>query len=95
MATQLFNGDGLYVGPEEESYPSCPTCGADLDWEYCDNCEDGYSHHDCGEDTCCCLHPEDNVKCSMCDGYGGWYRCWEKHDGKKDWTPSELPKGEG
>jgi len=36
----------------------------------CWNCSDGYSHHDCGEDTCCCLYPEDNMQCEICRGEG-------------------------
>jgi intein-encoded DNA endonuclease-like protein len=32
----------------------CPHCGSDLMWIECEHCEDGYSYHDCGEDTCCC-----------------------------------------
>lgn len=41
------------------------------DTEDCSNCGGtGYSHHECGEDTCCCLHPEDNVICDWCDGKG-------------------------
>lgn len=42
-------------------------------WIECWNCEEGYSHHDCGEDTCCCLYPENNVRCDICRGRGGWY----------------------
>ena len=43
------------------------------DWTECWNCF-GYifTHHDCGEDTCCCLEPEDNVLCDVCHGHGGW-----------------------
>ncbi len=37
----------------------CPGCGGE-----------GYSSHDCGEDTCCCLDPEDNVLCEQCAGKG-------------------------
>jgi hypothetical protein len=44
-------------------YVECWSCGGA-----------GFSHHDCGEDTCCCLHPEDNVVCDICDGKGGWPR---------------------
>ncbi len=45
------------------------------DWIDCWNCGgEGYSDHDCGEDTCCCLHPEDNVVCDICHGNGGWKR---------------------
>lgn len=53
----------------------CPHCGSDVIWENCWNCEDGYSYHDCGEDTCCCLDPQPNVICDICDGEGGWYVC--------------------
>lgn len=45
-------------------------------WCECWNCEDGYSGHDCGEDVCCCLHPEDNQRCDICNGKGGWMRCY-------------------
>ena len=31
---------------------------------------EGVTHHDCGEDTCCCLSPEDNVACETCGGRG-------------------------
>lgn len=55
--------------------PSCARCGSSMTWVDCWNCEDGYSHHDCGEDTCCCLYPEDNVTCDICRGRGGWWVC--------------------
>ena len=42
-------------------------------WVQCEECEDGYSYHDCGEDTCCCLNPELNVVCDTCEGKTGWY----------------------
>ena len=41
-------------------------------WIRCYNCEDGYSHHECGEDTCVCLNPQPNVICDICGGKGGW-----------------------
>ena len=53
----------------------CKKCGSDVYWEDCWNCEEGYSHHDCGEDTCCCLDPQPNVECDICNGEGGWYVC--------------------
>jgi hypothetical protein len=53
----------------------CARCGSDVDFTECYNCEDGYSHHDCGEDCCCCLHPEPNVRCDICHGVGGWWEC--------------------
>lgn len=46
-----------------------------MDWIECWQCGgEGYSDHDCGEDTCCCLDPEDNVRCDVCNGKGGWHR---------------------
>ena len=53
----------------------CGICGSSVEHEECPDCEDGYSYHDCGEDTCCCLDPEPNVPCDTCDGHGGWWRC--------------------
>ena len=43
------------------------------EWIDCWNCGgEGYTHHDCGEDTCACLVPELNVECEVCEGEGGW-----------------------
>ncbi len=53
----------------------CARCGSSVGYIDCDSCEDGFDGHDCGEDTCCCLHPEENVVCQFCDGYGGWHQC--------------------
>lgn len=45
----------------------------DDDWVVCETCGgEGVNGHDCGEDTCCCLQPEENVSCQTCDGEGGW-----------------------
>lgn len=44
-------------------------------WEDCYNCEDGFSYHDCGDDSCCCRYLENNVVCDICEGKGGWDRC--------------------
>lgn len=42
-----------------------------VDMEECDACGgDGVSGHDCGEDTCCCLNPDDNITCQTCNGTG-------------------------
>lgn len=44
------------------------------EWRECWKCGgEGMSEHDCGEDTCCCFMPEDNVRCDICNGDGGWY----------------------
>ena len=38
----------------------------------CEQCDEGYSYHDCGEDSCACLNPVFNVICETCDGKGYW-----------------------
>ena len=53
----------------------CARCGSSCDYQDCDNCDDGADGHDCGEDVCVCLYPEENVACQYCDGNGGWHRC--------------------
>ena len=44
---------------EPDEMEDCPNCGGT-----------GYSDHDCGEDCCACLEPEDNVVCNWCGGKG-------------------------
>ncbi len=64
---------------EHAPIDECEKCHGERDWKDCYNCEDGYSYHDCGEDCCCCLDPEDNVTCDICEGHGGWYVCYACH----------------
>lgn len=54
---------------------TCSVCGMEVDAESCDQCEDGLSGHDCGDDTCCCLRPEPNIICDSCGGTGYWWYC--------------------
>jgi hypothetical protein len=54
---------------------TCEKCGYEKSWRDCYNCDEGFSSHDCGEDSCCCLEPEDNVECDICNGKGGWLAC--------------------
>ena len=45
----------------------------DGEWEECDECGgEGVAGHDCGEDTCACANPQENVRCQTCNGEGGW-----------------------
>lgn len=53
----------------------CARCGSSIDTERCEQCEDGFDGHDCGEDCCVCLHPEENVPCQYCGGTGIWLTC--------------------
>jgi hypothetical protein len=68
--------------PPPEMYASgleidcqCARCGSSVETEYCNECEEGYSDHDCGEDCCCCLEPELNVTCQYCRGRGVYHVC--------------------
>lgn len=81
-ASRIVGGVEWYTvdaGPvERDDYDDCQCarCGSSVEHVCCYNCGgDGYSHHDCGEDCCCCLYPEDNVVCDICRGRGGWWRC--------------------
>jgi hypothetical protein len=49
----------------------------DKEFVECWNCGgEGYAGHDCGEDCCVCAEPEENVRCDICRGKGGWWRCY-------------------
>lgn len=62
-----------------EICPRCKCCT--LLWVECENCGgEGVSGHDCGEDCCCCEDPEDNIRCDICKGKGGWDACGGKCD---------------
>lgn len=55
-----------------EEAPLCPICEHELEWECCYQCDGiGIYGHDCGEDCCACLDPEDNERCDECNGAGG------------------------
>ena len=48
----------------------CGRCGSSILFETCQSCAgEGWFGHDCFEDCCCCLDPEDD-KCGTCDGEG-------------------------
>lgn len=67
---------------EATGHEICPRCGCcSFDWERCDTCGgEGLDGHDCGEDTCCCLCPEENQTCDVCYGKGGWHKCLGRCD---------------
>lgn len=61
----------------EQGEPTCAACGAEMGHVHCERCDgDGVTGHDCGEDSCPCVDPEDNLRCDVCDGEGGWWRCY-------------------
>lgn len=68
----------------------CKRCGSDMEHMTCDQCGgEGVDGHDCGEDCCPCLNPEDNVQCDRCDGHGGWYVCLSE----PEWCEAHPLKG--
>ena len=69
LPPEAFQAD--YGEIDEPPFPEdCPKCGAQTSERRCDECEDGASYHDCGEDTCCCENPMANVRCDECNGKG-------------------------
>jgi len=54
---------------------NCDCGNSTFVWADCWNCDEGFSSHDCGEDTCCCADPVDNVICDICKGKGGYEVC--------------------
>ncbi len=59
---------------DRECCPRCRCCEVVTD--ECEMCSgEGYVDHDCGEDTCCCLDPDNNVPCGYCHGTGTWKHC--------------------
>jgi hypothetical protein len=61
--------------PDVEIDCQCGRCGSSVASESCHFCEDGFDGHECGEDCCCCLYPEENVPCQVCRGTGVWHDC--------------------
>lgn len=57
-------------------FEQCSRCGGAVEYVTCDRCGgEGVDGHECGEDTCACRYPEDNVPCDICLGDGGWVIC--------------------
>lgn len=73
---RMVEYEEIPIGPDGYTEPICKKCGNSVDFEQCQNCDEGMSYHDCGEDTCCCLDPEPNVTCDYCDGAGWWAVCY-------------------
>jgi hypothetical protein len=76
-----------------EDEPQCPRCGSSQEFVPCWSCGgEVFTDHDCGEDTCCCRFPENNVVCDHCRGRGGHYRCLSS----KEWCEANpLTKAVG
>ena len=65
---------------QEQKIDACKRSGHFVEHVGCWRCGgDGVDGHDCGDDTCCCLHPEDNMVCDICEGAGGYEICFTCH----------------
>ena len=66
---------------DRQMCPFCKCC--EVMSEPCEQCGgDGVFGHDCGEDTCCCLEPEENEDCELCFGLGYFKMCIGGCDGQ-------------
>ena len=60
----------------EEGAEHCAVCGAAFALETCWKCMGEGGFHECGEDTCACLAPDDlDVICAECHGEGEYLVC--------------------
>ena len=78
MKEEMTEGQlALKIFLEANDKTLCPRCKCcEMVWEECWNCGgEGTDGHDCGEDCCCCADPEDNVRCDICNGKGGYMIC--------------------
>lgn len=63
-------------GEAHAEVQDCEKCHNELESVECWNCGgEGLTDHDCGEDCCCCLYPEPNVRCDICEGAGFFRIC--------------------
>lgn len=80
----------LGVSYDESDFCSrCQCCSAGF--EECWQCGgDGVFGHDCGEDSCCCLEPEDDEICEICGGVGAFKMCLGRcnSEGKHELAPA-------
>lgn len=79
MSSIAYDNDP--IDEREETCERCKCC--ELVHVECPTCNGaGVDGHECGEDCCNCLQPEDNVACETCEGVGGWMACLGKCDDK-------------
>lgn len=61
---------------DEYNAEHCRVCGSALELESCWQCLGAGGFHNCGEDTCACLDPDElNEICEECDGEGAYLSC--------------------
>lgn len=60
---------------DEEHRPICSTCGDWKEWVTCDQCDEGFIDR-YEEDPNWFDWADSWERCDICDGEGGWYRCF-------------------
>lgn len=81
---------------DEDDIPWCADCQVtELTWWECETCGgEGYDGHDCGEDSCVCIYPEENIPCGVCAGRGGYWTCATCNERDRDDALASPPPGE-
>jgi hypothetical protein len=80
---QRATGPEPSPAPDSELNPEmCPRCGCcEIELIVCERCDGtGVFGHDCGEDCCCCVNPDENEPCYVCGGVGSWWVCGGRCD---------------
>lgn len=84
-------GHSAYDPCEPDYARTCTICGCEMDWQQCWQCHGEGGFHDCGEDCCACIDPDDlNESCDVCDGEGGCLCCPNASNHPP--TPSPVPE---
>lgn len=78
---------------DDDRAPTCPTCGGDLEWIECDEC-DGTGEtamgllHDCDP---LWYDVQDTAPCHICEGASGHYACTNS----REWCEAHVTQGHG
>lgn len=85
---------GLGDDPDADSQPfmACPHCGAEMDWEDCDQCG-GEGVYDAYEIDPMWYEPGDTETCELCGGSRGFWWCANMQCPVKAVTPGVAAGG--
>lgn len=87
--TRIEGGIEFYSVPnvagDYDEGQQCARCGSSADWVDCYNCGgEGELGSDCIDDLCHggeCIHGDSGqLRCDICRGKGGWWRCISSRD---------------
>lgn len=81
MPKGTIRGGIEFYPTDEDDGAQCARCGSSVTWVVCYNCggDDERLGSDCIDDLCHggeCMHGDSGfIRCDVCRGEGGWYRC--------------------